>query len=127
MKQYIYISDFSGCPDCTKKQQVLFAADAKYAYSEGYEYIQDSKGTVFYMNSDTELYECDPIITEEYLQSLTNTKSNQKSDEGDIRYHNLLMIDQIINNTLKQSDNITPQQADTMLKLAELKSMLGGV
>jgi hypothetical protein len=37
-----------------------------------------------------------------------------------------MLIDDIINNTLIKEEDITPQQADTMLKLAKLKEMLGG-
>jgi len=124
MGQFIYTSGFSGGPEATKKQQILFAADAEYAYGEGYEYIQDTEGTIFFMVNPTELYECEPHITEDYLQSLDESEVDPDEDYC-IHCHNLKLIDEVINNTLSKDTDITPDQADTMLKLARLKQMLG--
>ena len=40
---------------------------------------------------------------------------------------NLLLIDDIINNTLKQDKFLQPQQADTLQKLATVKAILAGI
>lgn len=135
MKQFIYVSSFASGQEATKKQQKHFETDVAYALESGYEFIQDANGTTFQIISATELVEVD--VTEEDLAALHNATAqlaeaieDAMSDDSDSDYcihcHNLQLIDQVINNTLKQATNITPQQADTMLKLAQLRLMLNG-
>lgn len=136
MSQFIYNSEFPAGPETTKRQQILFAADVEYAYSEDYEYIQDTNGSVFYMNVEGDLFECAPHITEEHLQSMAELDEAidelsepeeavvAESDDYCITCHNIMLLDGIINNTLSRKEPITPQQADTMYKLAVLKQLL---
>lgn len=126
MKKFIYESDFKVGPDATKKQIRLFSADLEYAISEGYEYIQPKEGPVFRIESEG-LISVD--ITEEELQEANKLREPEQveldpNEDYCVHCHNLMLIDEIINNTLKQTDNITPQQADTMLKLAHLRNTL---
>lgn len=130
MKKFIYVSDLKFGPDATKKQTFLFKADLAFAISEGYEYIQPKEGPVFQILGPNELVEVE--VTEEELAAaaeLSHSAPEQvefdpTDEEYCIHCHNLMLIDQIINNTLRQTNNITPQQADTMLKLAHLAKML---
>ena len=124
MKKFIYVSEFKVGPEATKKQTMLFHTDLAFAISEGYEYIQSKEGPVFQILGPNEIVEVD--ITEEELAAaaeLSHSAPEQvefdpTDEEYCIHCHNLMLIDQIINNTLIQTNNITPQQADTMLKLA---------
>ena len=133
MKKFIYVSEFKVGPEATKKQTMLFHTDLAFAISEGYEYIQPKEGPVFQILGPNEIVEVD--VTEEELAAaaeLSHSAPEQvEFDPTDEDYcihcHNLMLIDQIINNTLKQTNNITPQQADTMLKLAHLAKMLDEV
>ena len=135
MNEKVYVSEFSDSPESSKKEQMLLAADVAYAVSEGFKFIQTSTGKVFQIVEDNNLMEVD-------LTNIRNIEENMKAllediedlleaaeNEADnycIHCHNLQLIDQIINNTLSKQSDITPQQADTMLKLAQLKLMLGG-
>ena len=106
---------------------MLFATDVKYAFSEGYEFIQDSTGMTFSILADNKLVEVD--VTEEELQAAAAIEQDEvvedlPSEEYCTECHNIMLIDGIINNTLSQTDPITPQQAETMIKLAHLKEML---
>ena len=133
MKKFIYVSEFKVGPEATKKQTMLFHTDLAFAISEGYEYIQPKEGPVFQILGPNEIVEVD--VTEEELAAaaeLSHSVPEQvEFDPTDEDYcihcHNLMLIDQIINNTLKQTNNITPQQADTMLKLAHLAKLLDEV
>ena len=133
MKQHIYKSEFITGPDSTERQDRLFNADLDYAIDQGYEYISMSDGKVFSIDSeDNSLTEVD--LTEAELQEfakihaeLKQVIENELDDEEDdycINCHNLMMIDQIINNTLRVEEPLTPQQADTLIKLAQLKTLL---
>ena len=133
MKQHIYKSEFISGPEATERQDRLFQADLKYAIDQGYEYISMSDGKVFSIDSDEQsLTEVD--LTEAELQEfaqihaeLNQIIENELDDEEDdscINCHNLMMIDQIINNTLRVEEPLTPQQADTLIKLAQLKTLL---
>ena len=135
MKQLIYISKFPASPEATKRQQVHFEADVKFAKSEGYNFIKSSDDMTFQILDDNNLMEVD--VTEEQLQNMQiNLESivdelNQlaDTDEDDdycIQCHNLMLIDQIINNTLLQDGKLSPESCDNMLKLAHLKQLLGG-
>lgn len=133
MKKFIYVSEFKVGPEATKKQTMLFHTDLAFAISEGYGYIQPKEGPVFQILGPNEIVEVE--ITEEELAAaaeLSHTEPEQvEFDPTDEEYcvhcHNLMLIDQIINNTLRQTNDITPQQADTMLKLAALAKTLNEV
>lgn len=133
MKQHIYKSEFITGPEATERQDRLFAADLDYAISQGYEYIRMSDGKVFQIDPDEQsLPEVD--ITEAELQEFAKIHAELKQavtnelDEDDEEYcincHNLMMIDKIINNTLRVEEPLMPQQADTLIKLAQLKTLL---
>ena len=136
MKQHIYKSEFITGPEATERQDRLFAADLDYAIDQGYEYISMSDGKVFSINvEDNSLTEVD--LTEEELQEFAKIHAeikqvieNELDDEEDdycINCHNLMMIDKIINNTLRVEEPLTPQQADTLIKLAQLKHLLASI
>ena len=133
MKKFIYVSEFKVGPEATKKQTMLFHTDLAFAISEGYEYIQPKEGPVFQILGPNEIVEVD--VTEEELAAaaeLSHSAPEQvEFDPTDEDYcihcHNLMLINQIINNTLRQTNAITPQQADTMLKLAHLAKLLDEV
>lgn len=133
MKQHIYKSEFITGPESTERQDRLFKADLDYAIDQGYEYISMSDGKVFSINvEDNSLTEVD--LTEEELQEFAKIYAELKqavTDEWDDdnddyckNCHNLMLIDDIINNTLTSTEDITPQQADTLVKLAQLKTLL---
>ena len=133
MKQHIYKSEFITGPEATERQDRLFAADLDYAIDQGYEYISMSDGKVFSIDTeDNSLTEVD--LTEEELQEFAKIYADLKQaieeeldDEEDdycTNCHNLMMIDKIINNTLRVEEPLTPQQADTMYRLAQLKHLL---
>ena len=129
MKQHIYISKFPASPEATKRQQVHFEADVNFAYSEEYSFIKSSDNLTFQIVSPTELVEVD--VTEEQLQAVEDNlqalskEAESSDDEYCIQCHNLMLIDQIINNTLLQEGKLTTDSCDNMLKLARLKSLLG--
>ena len=139
MKQHIYKSEFITGPEATERQDRLFQADLKYAIDQGYDYISMSDGKVFSIDSDEQsLTEVD--ITEAELQEFAKIQAEiKKSIENEMyedaedkdeyckNCHNLMLIDDIINNTLTSTDDITPQQADTMYRLAQLKHLLASI
>ena len=138
MKQHIYKSEFITGPEATERQDRLFNADLDYAIDQGYEYISMSDGTVFSIDvEDNSLTEVD--LTEEELQifaqihadlkqaieeELTEQEDTGDNEDYSLDSHNLMMIDKIINNTLRVEEPLTPQQADTLIKLAQLKTLL---
>ena len=130
MSQFIYISKFPTSPEATKRQQMHFETDVNFAYSEGYKFIKSSDNLTFQIVSPTELVEVD--VTEEQLQAAADNlqalseEAESSDDEYCFQCHNLMLIDQIINNTLLQTGTITTSSCDNMLKLAQLKSILGG-
>lgn len=131
MKQFIYISKFPAPVGATKRQQIHFEADINFAHSEEYSFIKSADDMTFQIVSPTELVEVD--VTEEQLQAAADnmqTLSKEPSifEEEDycINCHNIMLIDQIINNTLLQEGKLTTDSCDNMLKLAHLKQMLGG-
>lgn len=130
MAQFIYLSKFPASPEATKRQQMHFEADVNFAYSEEYSFIKSSDNLTFQIVSPTELIEVD--VTEEQLQAAVDNlqalaeESSVPEDDYCIQCHNIMLIDQIINNTLLQEGRLTPSSCDNMLKLAQLKQMLGG-
>ena len=134
MKQHIYKSEFITGPEATERQDRLFQADLKYAIDQGYEYISMSDGKVFSIDSDEQsLTEVD--LTEDELQEFAKIHAELKQvienelDDEDycIDCHNLMMIDKIINNTLRVEEPLTPQQADTLYRLAQIKQVLSSI
>lgn len=129
MSQFIYLSKFPASPEATKRQQMHFEADVNFAYSEEYSFIKSSDNLTFQIVTPTELVEVD--VTEEQLQTVADNMQSLAeepsiSDEDYcITCHNIMLIDQIINNTLLQTGTITTSSCDNMLKLAQLKQMLG--
>lgn len=96
------------------------AYGTKLARANGFEYISDANNDVY------------QILTIEPIE-----ESNEP-DEGEpciddecpdycVNCHNLSLIDGVINNTLRGTEPITPQQADTLMKLGQLKHLLGGM
>ena len=130
MAQFIYLSKFPASPEATKRQQIHFEADVNFAFSEEYSFIKSSDNLTFQIVSPTELIEVD--VTEEQLQAVADNlqalaeESSVPEEDYCIQCHNIMLIDQIINNTLLQDGKITPSSCDNMLKLAQLKQMLGG-
>lgn len=137
MKKIIYESDFDVGPTATKKQEMLFSTDLEYAIEEGYGFIQTRNGVVFKIISKDNLFQVD--VTEEQLQEAEKQLAdaakamsefdnlNDRIGSKDLHSNNLFLIDSVINNTLSDKADITPQKADTMIKLAKLKEMLVGV
>jgi hypothetical protein len=130
MPQFIYKSPFKVGPEATERQELMFETDLLYAISKDYSYIQDKDGTVFQINSPTELVEVN--VTEEELQamvteSLTPAEESVEDEEYCIECHNLMLIDQVINNTLLQKGQLSESSVKNMLMLAQLKHILGGV
>lgn len=130
MAQFIYLSKFQASPEATKRQQMHFEADVNFAFSEEYSFIKSSDNLTFQIVSPTELIEVD--VTEEQLQAAVDNlqalaeESSVPEEDYCIQCHNIMLIDQIINNTLLQDGKITPSSCDNMLKLAQLKQILGG-
>lgn len=124
MKKQIYVSQFITGPEATKEQQISFAKDTAYALSEGYEFIQMSNNTIFKILDSTNLLEV--VFEEELLEEPYETKFDPTEEDYCMAHHNLMLIDGIINNTLSQKSNITPQQADTMMTLGYLRKTLIG-
>ena len=129
MAQFIYLSKFPASPEATKRQQMHFEADVNFAYSEDYSFIKSSDNLTFQIVSPTELIEVD--VTEEQLQaaainvhSFIEESSISEEEDYCITCHNIMLIDQIINNTLLQEGTLTTNSCDNMLKLAQLKQML---
>ena len=128
MAQFIYLSKFPASPEATKRQQMHFEADVNFAFSEEYSFIKSSDNLTFQIVSPTELIEVD--VTEEQLQAVADNlqalaeESSAPEEDYCIQCHNIMLIDQIINNTLLQDGKITPSSCDNMLKLANLKQML---
>ena len=140
MKPKIYISSFRTGPDATKKQQMLFATDTAYALSEGYELIQDSKGIVFYIIDEHNIVEFDDtedslqaeptqvnFNTEELIKtSVTSLYGLTESEDPEITpLSTPAAIDKIINNALNQSVPLRTTQVNYLIKLAQLKQLLG--
>jgi hypothetical protein len=125
MTPKIYVSAFKSGPEATDKHQLHFETDILFAFENGYEVIQDANGLIFEIYSPTHIAECDlEELTKEY-EDVAEALEDSDSEFKCTNCANIYAIDQVINNTLSQAENITPQQADTMLKLAQLRLMLG--
>lgn len=141
MEQKIYKSSFRTGPDATKKQQMLFATDTAYALSEGYQFIKDCNGDLFQIIDERNLLQMseDEVLNyPEYPESLEqeptevefapecdNSNSEAINEHFCLNCDNIDTIDSIIFNTLNQAEPIRSSQLDSLIKLAQLKLLLG--
>lgn len=146
MTSRIYTSSFRTGENATKKQQMLFATDTAFALSEGYQFIKDCDGDIFQIldehnliqvteeealnqSSDTE-HEPSICSFDPYSDCEEDTKDYGDCEEGPeddtyINDVNIHTIDFIIFNTLSQNEPIRSTQLDSLIKLAQLKLLLG--
>jgi hypothetical protein len=145
MEQKIYKSSFRTGPDATKKQQMLFATDTAYALSEGYNCIEDSQGVLFQILNEHNLVEIDddseclcddcrcgkepveivfdPTMGDTPKGTLGGTSPKPISEPS--ARENMKTIDLVIHNTLNQREPLRVDQVDSLLKLGQLKEILG--
>lgn len=145
MEQKIYKSSFRTGPDATKKQQMLFATDTAYALSEGYNCIEDSQGVLFQILNEHNIVEIgddseclcddcrcgrepietvfDPTMKDAPKGTLGGTASKPISEPS--ARENMKTIDRVIHNTLNQREPLRVDQVDSLLKLGQLKEILG--
>lgn len=118
----VYTTDLDLLDQSTRN--ILFVeAEAKFALLENYTHLCDINGDVYSISTQ------DGEITLEAVNSSKDEESMEESehsqnDEECVVCDSLRIIDKIINNSLKSTEPITPQQADTMLKLAALRKAL---
>ena len=150
MTPRIYTSSFRTGENATKKQQMLFATDTAFALSEGYQFIRDCDGDLFQIIdehnllqvSEDELFnqsprtEQDPTVCsfnpDEWDESDScNCSCSGEDAEGTeedflcLNCDNIDTIDLIIYNTLNQATLLRSSQLDSLIKLAQLKLLLG--
>lgn len=146
----IYTSSFRTGENATKKQQMLFATDTAFALSEGYEFIRDSNGDLFQIIDEYNLLQmseeevlnynessdsleqeptvCDFDLNECDCEDCCNCDCDSDCEEVHtelLNQDNIEKIDVIIFNTLNQADPIRSSQLDSLIKLAQLKLLLG--
>lgn len=146
----IYTSSFRTGENATKKQQMLFATDTAFALSEGYEFIRDSNGDLFQIIDEYNLLQmseeevlnynessdsleqeptvCDFDLNECDCEDCCNCDCDSDCKEVHtelLNQDNIKTIDVIIFNTLNQADPIRSSQLDSLIKLAQLKLLLG--
>ena len=133
MEQKIYKSSFRTGPDATKKQQMLFATDTAYALSEGYNCIEDSQGVLFQILNEHNLVEidddseclCDDCrCGKEPVETVFDPTMSETPKETLAR-ENMKTIDLVIHNTLNQREPLRVYQVDSLLKLGQLREILG--
>lgn len=150
MTPRIYTSSFRTGEAATKKQQMLFATDTAFALSEGYEFIRDSNGDLFQIIDECNLLQmseeevlnynessdsleqeptvCDFDLNECDCEDCCNCDCDSDCEEVPtelLNQDNIETIDAIIFNTLNQADPIRSSQLDSLIKLAQLKLLLG--
>jgi hypothetical protein len=150
MAPRIYVSSFKTGETATKKQQMLFATDTAFALSEGYEFIRDSNGDLFQIIDERNLLQmseeevlnypeypdsleqeptvCDFDLNECDCEDCCNCDCYSDCEEVPtelLNQDNIETIDVIIFNTLNQADPIRSSQLDSLIKLAQLKLLLG--
>lgn len=150
MTPRIYTSSFRTGENATKKQQMLFATDTAFALSEGYEFIRDSNGDLFQIIDECNLLQmseeevlnynessdsleqgptvCDFDPNECNCEDCCNCDCDSDCEEVPtelLNQDNIETIDVIIFNTLNQADPIRSSQLDSLIKLAQLKLLLG--
>jgi len=108
-------------------RNILFVeAEAKCALLEDCTHLCDVNGNVYSISTEDgeiTLEEVDFDTEDEFYEDEPEYPS--ESTEC-LVCDSLFTIDKIINNSLKSTEPITPQQADTMLKLAALRKALLG-
>ena len=137
MKQCIYISKYPASQEATELELAHFDIDVKFAFESDYSYIKSKNGLTFQIIDEDNIVEVN--VTEEELQNVQENlnKLNEllsepevtelpEDDDDDyyVQLHNLMLIDQIINNTLLQEGKLSSESCDNMLKLATLKHAL---
>ena len=138
MTPRIYTSSFRTGENATKKQQMLFATDTAFALSEGYQFIRDCDGDLFQIIDEHNLLQVSEGETLNYHESIeqepTQTEFDPECDNfnGDavnehfcLNCDNIGTIDSIIFNTLNKAELIRLNQLDALIKLAQLKFLLG--
>ena len=150
MTPRIYTSSFRTGENATKKQQMLFATDTAFALSEGYQFIRDCDGDLFQIIdehnllqvSEDELFNQSPRTEQDPTVCSFNPDEWDESDsyncgcssedaeatEEDflcLNCDNIDTIDLIIYNTLNQATLLRSSQLDSLIKLAQLKLLLG--
>lgn len=150
MTPRIYTSSFRTGENATKKQQMLFATDTAFALSEGYEFIRDCDGDLFQIIDECNLLQmseeevlnynessdsleqeptvCDFDLNECDCEDCCNCDCDSDCEEVPtelLNQDNIETIDVIIFNTLNQADPIRSSQLDSLIKLAQLKLLLG--
>lgn len=134
----IYTSSFRTGENATKKQQMLFATDTAFALSEGYQFIKDCDGDLFQIIDKHNLLQVSEEETLNYHESIeqepTQTELDPECDNSNsdavnehfcLNCDNIGTIDSIIFNTLNQAEPIRLNQLDALIKLAQLKLLLG--
>ena len=126
---------------------MLFATDTAYALSEGYNCIEDSQGVLFQILNERNLVEIgddSECLCEEYcncvkepVETIFNPTREDAPPKGTIggtaskpisepsARENMKTIDLVIHNTLNQREPLRVDQVDSLLKLGQLKEILG--
>lgn len=118
MKIYTTTLDIS---DNSERNILLVEAEVKFALLKNHSHICDVNGDVYSIS-----VEGDEICMIQ-LSSLSEDKdeSDYEDESGVcITLDSIKLIDKTINNSLRSTEPITPQQADSMLKLASLRRAL---
>lgn len=139
MEKKIYTSSFRTGENATKKQQMLFATDTAYALSEGYSFIKDCDGDTFKIvdahnliqvgdDLEEDCSDCDcckePTVAD-FDPTHSNMGATRTSEKTVSNRKNYETIDLVIHNTLNQKTTLRADQIDSMLKLGQLKAILG--
>ena len=123
MTDLIYKTEYTFNPENTKEEAKAARKDLKKAIKQGYTYISDATQNIFYIQSKDNLIHIGHYV-ENDQHEFEEDLQEEFAEDYDIKKHNIMLIDQIINNTLRQKNDIRPDQADTLLKLASLQSMI---
>ena len=138
MTPRIYTSSFRTGENATKKQQMLFATDTAFALSEGYQFIRDCDGDLFQIVDEHNLLQVneDELFNQSSRTEQDPTVCSFNPDEWEdaegteedflcLNCYNIDTIDIIIYNTLNQVEPLRSSQLDSLIKLAQLKLLLG--
>lgn len=147
MTSRIYTSSFRTGENATKKQQMLFATDTAFALSEGYQFIKDCDGDIFQIIDEHNLLQVteeealnespttehepsicsfDPYdLDEEYTKDYGDCEEGPNNCDTRTNDGNIHTIDFMIFKTLNQKEPISSTQLDSLIKLAQLKLLLG--
>lgn len=116
MKIYTTPLDVS---DTSERNILLVEAETKFALLKDHDHICDMHGDVYSITVEDSEISLDEV-------SFDDEDEDEDEDECNacIILDSINSIDRIINNGLRSTNPITPQQADTMLKLASLRNAL---